>query len=117
MRKRYLIIGFIVILIVIVAATLVLAAPSFAGKLEEAIAKTPVGDRPGYDPSRRPQGLHGDSRSAPSFLPVLHPVGHLGRLDLLLGGRLRRHHGRGGPHHRLRAVGLWQESSRKPVPP
>ena len=66
----------------------------------------PRGHRPGHDPPRHAQGVHGDSRRAPSFLAVLHPMGHLGRLDLFLGGRLRRHHGRGGAYLGLRSVGL-----------
>ena len=97
MRKRILIIMGLLALMA-VAATLVSAAPSFAGKLEEAIAQTPSGDRPGDDPSRRPQGLHGHSRRAPSFLSLLYPLGYLGGLDLFLGGGLRRHYGGGRPY-------------------
>ena len=44
-KKTWLIIGFLAVLAV--AVTLVVAAPSFAGKLEEAIAKTPQGTGPG----------------------------------------------------------------------
>ena len=43
-----------------VVATLALAEPSWAGKLEEAIAKTPVGIGQGHDPSRHaPRGSWG----------------------------------------------------------
>jgi hypothetical protein len=54
MRKNsLLIIGLLAVLAVVV--TLVLAAPSFAGKLEEAIAKTPQGVGKGMiDPSATP---------------------------------------------------------------
>ena len=54
MRKNsLLIIGLLAVLAVVV--TLVLAAPSFAGKLEEAIAKTPQGIGKGMiDPSAKP---------------------------------------------------------------
>ena len=89
-----------------VVATLALAEPSWAGKLEEAIAKTPVGIGQGHDRSQRQTRVHGDSRRAPPFLAVLHLMGYLGRLDFFLGGRLRRHHGRGGAYLGLRSVGL-----------
>ena len=102
MSKKYLVtLGVLAALAVL--ATLLLAEPALAGKLEDAIAQTPVGKGPGMIHPDARQGLHGDSRGAASFLPVLHPVGHLGRLDLLFGGRLRRHHGRSGPYQRLRA--------------
>jgi uncharacterized protein len=57
MRKSWLIIGFLAILAVMV--TLVLAEPSFAGKLEEAIAKTPSGAGPGMIHPGAPQGFMG----------------------------------------------------------
>jgi hypothetical protein len=60
MRKRgYLIVGFLVVLAIAVAATLVLAEPSFAGKLEEALAKTPAGTGPGQINPDAPKGFLG----------------------------------------------------------
>jgi hypothetical protein len=60
MRKRgYLIIGLLVVLAIAVAATLVLAEPSFAGKLEEAIAKTPQGVGKGMIDPSAPKGFMG----------------------------------------------------------
>jgi hypothetical protein len=60
MRKRgYLIVGFLVVLAIVVAATLVLAEPSFAGKLEEALAKTPAGTGPGQINPDAPKGFLG----------------------------------------------------------
>jgi uncharacterized membrane protein YfcA len=56
MRKNsLLIIGLLAVLAVVV--TLVLASPSFAGKLEEAIAKTPVGTGPGMIHPDLPKGF------------------------------------------------------------
>ena len=89
-----------------VVATLALAEPSWAGKLEEAIAKTPQGTGPGMiDPSAKP-GFMGIPGAPHPFLAVLHLMGYLGRLDFFLGGRLRRRHGRGGAYLGLRSVGL-----------
>jgi len=54
-KKGFLIVGLLIVLVVAVAATLVLTEPSFAGKLEEAIAKTPQGVGKGMiDPSAKP---------------------------------------------------------------
>ena len=92
MRKKGLVILGLIALIA-VAATLLWAAPSYASKLSEALAKTPQGAGPGMIHPGAPQGLYGDSRGPAPFLPVLHLMGHLGRLDLLVSGRLRRHHG------------------------
>ena len=89
-----------------VVATLALAEPSWAGKLEDAIAKTPVGIGKGMIDPAAPSRVHGDSRRAQPFLAVLHLMGCLGRLDFFLGGRLRRHHGRGGTYLGLRSVGF-----------
>ncbi len=52
-NKTVLIIFFLAALAVV--ATLALAEPSWAGKLEEAIAKTPVGIGQGHDRSRQRQ--------------------------------------------------------------
>ena len=92
-----------------VVATLALAEPSWAGKLEDAIAKTPQGVGKGMiDPSAKP-GFHGHPRGAQPFLAVVHLMGCLGRLDFFLRGRLRRHHGRGGTYLGLRSVGFCRD--------
>ncbi len=59
MRKNSLVLGLLVVLVVAVAATLVLAEPSFAGKLEEAIAQTPAGTGPGQINPDAPKGFMG----------------------------------------------------------
>ena len=69
----------------------------------------PGGHRPGHDPSRHAQGVHGNSRRPPLFLAVLHPVGYLGRLDIFFRGRLWRGHGRRRPYHRFWSGGLRPE--------
>jgi uncharacterized membrane protein YfcA len=56
-KKTLLLIGCLAVLGV--AVTLVLAAPSWAGKLEEAIAKTPVGTGPGMIHPDMPKGFMG----------------------------------------------------------
>jgi uncharacterized membrane protein YfcA len=66
MRKNsLLIIGLLAVLAVVV--TLVLASPSFAGKLEEAIAKTPVGTGPGMIHPDLPKGFMGIPGAPHSF--------------------------------------------------
>ena len=107
MRKKGLVILGVIALLT-VAATLLWAAPSLAGKLSEAIAQTPQGAGPGMIHPGAPKGFMGIPGGPQFFLPVLHPVGHLGGLDLFVGGRLRRHHGRCGPPHRFRAGRLWK---------
>ena len=103
--------GFIIFFLAAMAAlaTLALVEPSWAGKLEEAIAKTPVGTGPGMIHPDMPKGFMGIPGAPASFLAVLHPVGRLGRLDFLLGGRLRRRHGRGGAYLGFRSVGLCRD--------
>ena len=56
-KKSWLIVGLLAILAVVV--TLVLTSPSFAGKLEEAIAQTPVGEGPGMIHPGAPKGFMG----------------------------------------------------------
>jgi uncharacterized protein len=56
-NKGLLLIGILVVLAVV--ATLVSTTPSHAGKLEEAIAKTPVGDGPGMIHPGAPKGFMG----------------------------------------------------------
>ncbi len=56
-KRSLIIIGVFVVLAV--TATLVLAEPSLAGKLEDAIAKTPVGDGPGMIHPAAPKGFMG----------------------------------------------------------
>ena len=101
MRKKSLIILGLLALVA-VAATLLWAAPSFAGKLEDAIAQTPQGTGPGMIHPEAAKGFLGIPGAPKPFLVFWHLMGYLGGLDLLHRGRLRRHHGRRGPYQRLR---------------
>ncbi len=64
-KKALLILGLLVLMGV--AVTLVWAAPSYASKLEEAIANTPVGNGPGMVPAGAPKGFMGIPGAPHSF--------------------------------------------------
>ncbi len=66
-NKRFFITGLLVVLLVAVAVTLVLAEPSWAGKLEEAIAKTPQGTGKGMINPAAPKGFMGIPGAPHSF--------------------------------------------------
>ena len=99
-KKSWIVISLVVA--AAIAATLVTAFPAEAGKLEDAIAKTPQGVGNGDDRSQGRAGFHGNTRCAQSLLVLRHTLGYLGWMDLLHGGSLRRHYGGCGPHNRIR---------------
>ena len=103
-RKTFIILGLLTL--VAVMAILALTEPSWAGKLEDAIAKTPQGVGKGMIDANAKPGFMGIPGAPQPFLAVVHLMGCLGRLDFFLRGRLRRHHGRGGTYLGLRSVGF-----------
>lgn len=64
-KKAFIILGLLAVLAVV--ATLALAEPSWAGKLEEALAKTPVGTGPGMIHPDMPKGFMGIPGAPHSF--------------------------------------------------
>ena len=99
---RWVAIGVAVVVLAGVFAVVVDNADANA-RLVEAIAKTPTGAEKGMLPKGGEPGYLGIPGGSQTFCYLWFIVGHLGRLDLLLSGGLRRHHGRSGSHHHLRA--------------